>query len=193
MLTVNEKKVLRLLIAAFSRDYSINQIARECGLAPNGALKILNKFEKEGILAIKRIANLNSYRLNFENEKTKLILELALIDAMEGRIKNRLDDLKGLKEAAKVCILFGSYTDLNKKPHDLDVLFVIDDYKKYKRKLASIIVPAKIHDVIQTKQDLKDNIAKGDEVVLSIIRKGTVLWGHKFIVEVIHDVYPGKA
>ena len=50
MLTRNEKKVLRLLLTAFDMEYSINNIAKECGLAPNGAYKILKKFEGEGIL-----------------------------------------------------------------------------------------------------------------------------------------------
>ena len=43
MMTANEKHVLKMLFTAFE-DYSINEIARKCNLAPNGALKILKKF-----------------------------------------------------------------------------------------------------------------------------------------------------
>ena len=70
MLTKNEKKVLRLLLTAFDRQYSINNIAKECGLVPNGAYKILKKFEEEGILKAKHIANIKSYSINFDDEKT---------------------------------------------------------------------------------------------------------------------------
>jgi len=162
MLTKNEKKVLRLLLTAFDKEHSINNIAKECGLAPNGAYKILKKFEEEGILKAKKIANIKSYSINFDDEKADNILELALMPNLEGRIKYRLEDFKGLREITKACILFGSYTDLKKEPHDLDILFVIDrnNFKQYKKRLAEIgdIVPAKIHDVLQTEDDFKNNI-----------------------------------
>mgnify|MGYP001617418247 CR=1 FL=1 len=137
MLTNNEKKVLRLLLTAFDRQYSINNIAKECSLAPNGAFKILKKFEKEGILKSDKIANIKSYSINFDNEKTGNILELALMPILEGRLKYRLEDFKDLKEITKVCILFGSYIDMKKEPHDLDALFAIDkdNFKNYKKGL----------------------------------------------------------
>lgn len=193
MLTDNEKKVLRLLSTAFDEDYSINNIAKRCGLSPNGAAKILNKFEKEGILKPKNIANIKSYKINFENKKTLIILELILMPKLGGRLKYRLDDLKELKEITKVCILFGSYINMNKKPNDLDILFVLDknNFEKYKKKLSHLreTIPAKIHDVLQTEEDFKDNIIKKDKIILDILRTGIILWGQKTIVEVIKDVY----
>ena len=190
MLTKNEKNVLRLLMFS-STDYSINNIAKECSLAPNGALKILRKFEKEGILRSKDIANIKSYKIDFNNEKTSAILELALASEPEGRIKHRLGDLKALKEIAKSCIMFGSYTNLKKEPHDMDVLLVLDKnkFREYKRKISPIkdIVPVKIHDVLQTEEDLKQNLIKKDEVVLDILMKGIILWGQKTIVGVIEN------
>ncbi|MBI2129435.1 winged helix-turn-helix transcriptional regulator [Candidatus Woesearchaeota archaeon] len=191
MLTDKEKLVLRLLMAAFNKDHSINQIARECNLAPNGALKILRKFEKEGILKVKNIANIKSYRINFENEKASAILELALMPKLEGRVMYRLEDFKELKNTVKSCILFGSYTTLKNEPNDMDVLFILgkNNYRKYKEKLSELkdVVPVKIHDVVQTQEDLKKNIINQDKVILEILRTGIVLWGHKTIVEVIKD------
>ena len=193
MLTNNEKKVLRLLLTAFDRQYSINNIAKECGLAPNGAFKILKKFEKEGILKSNKIANIKSYSINFDNEKTGSILELALMPALEGRLKYRLEDFKDMKEITKACILFGSYIDLKKEPHDLDVLFVIDEdnFKNYKKGLEAIkdIVPAKIHDVLQTEEDLKNNIKNKDKIILQILRGGVILWGINTMIKVIKNVY----
>ncbi len=193
MLTDNEKKVLRLLAIAFDKDYSINNIAKECGLSPNGALKILKKFKEEGILKAKKIANIISYRLDFENEKTDNILELALTSKLEGRIKYRSEDLKELKDIIKSCILFGSYISLKKEPKDLDVLFILDkaNFKEYKKRLADIkdIMPIKIQDILQTEEDLKKNILRKDKVVLDILRKGIVLWGQKTAIKVIKSVY----
>ncbi len=196
MLTKNENNVLRLIACSFGTHYSINQVAKECGLAPNGAYKILKKFEKEGILAPSKIANIKSYAMDFSSTKTAVIMELVLMPELEGRIKYRSDDLKELKEITKACIMFGSYIDLAKNPHDLDVLFVIDkkDYRKYKTKLDSVkhIMPAKIHDVIQTEEDLQNNIKKKDNVILSILRKGLVLWGQSFIIKVIENASKGQ-
>ncbi len=192
MLTVNEKKVLRLLMVSSQSDYSINQIAKQCNLAPNGALKILKKFEQEGILKPKKIANILSYKINFDNEKTINVLELALIPELKGRIKYRLDDFAELKGITKSCVIFGSYVDLKKEPNDIDVLVVLskEKYREYKRKLAALrdIVPVKIHDVVQTEEDLRENIIKDDKVITGILRSGAVLWGYKAIVKVIKDV-----
>ena len=106
MLTLNEKKVLRLLLTSFDLDYSINQVAKQCKLAPNGAFKILKKFEEEGILKTKKIANIVSHKINFNGEKTMNILELALMPDLKGRIKYRFDDFSELKEITKACIIF---------------------------------------------------------------------------------------
>lgn len=193
MLTSNEKKVLRLLFTAFDRFYSINNVAKQCGLAPNGAYKILKKFEKEGILKAKNIANIKSYSINFNDEKTDNVLELVLIPKLEGRVKCRSEDFTGLKKIAKACVMFGSYINLKKEPHDLDVLFVIDrkNFKEYKKSLADIkdAVPSKIHDILQTEKDLKNNILKKDSAILRILIEGTILWGQSVIVEVIKNAY----
>lgn len=193
MLTNNEKKVLKLLMVSINIDYSINNIAKECHLSPNGALKILRKLEKEDILKTKRIANIISYKLNFDNENTLSILHLALVSKIEDKIKYRKDDFKDLKEITDACIIFGSYITKKKAPNDLDVLFLLnkDKFKVYKKKLNDIknIVPAKIHDVLQTENDLEDNICSQDKVILDILKEGILLWGHDKIIKVIKNVH----
>lgn len=192
LITGNEKKVLRLLMSSFNIDYSINNIAKECNLAPNGAFKILKKFEQEGILEPKKIANIISYKVNYNNEKTASILELILMPNLKGRIMHRYEDFLELKEITVICIIFGSYINLKKQPNDLDILFTLEKekYKEYKKKLKSIseIVPVKIHDMVQTDEDLKKNLLKNDKFLSGIMREGVVLWGFKEIVKVFQDV-----
>ncbi|MBS3140521.1 hypothetical protein J4405_00075 [Candidatus Woesearchaeota archaeon] len=192
MITKNEKKVLRMLFAELGKDNSINQIAKACNLAPNGAFKILRKFEKEGILEAKNIANIKSYKLNFNNEKTRNILELSLIPEINGRIKFRLDDLKPLKELTISCIIFGSYIDPKKEPNDLDILFILDKNKftSFKTKSSQIyqIIPLKIHEVLQTKEDFEKNIAINN-IITEIIKTGIILWGYKEIIELVKNEY----
>ncbi|MBN2423070.1 nucleotidyltransferase domain-containing protein [Candidatus Woesearchaeota archaeon] len=193
MLTENQKKVLKYIMVNYSTYPSINKIAKECSLTPNGAYKILKKFEKEGILNYKQISNIKSYYLNYKNNKTKNILELALIsDINIKRINYRKEDLKQLRAIAKSCILFGSYIENKKEPNDLDVLFILEkkDFKEYKKRLNEIkeILPVKIHDMIQTNEDLINNIKKRNEVILKILEKGIILWGFNDIIEVFLSV-----
>ena len=192
-MTQNEKSVLRMLFSALGENYSINEIARQCNLAPNGALKILKKFEKEGILKSKSIANIKSYSLNFDSEKTKNILKLALIPELKGRLKFRLEDLKQLKEFTKACIIFGSYSDLKKEPNDMDIFFIIEkqNFKKYKQITLTVYkaIPVKVHDILQTEKDFASNLKKRDKVILEILKKGVILWGYDKIIKIVENGY----
>lgn len=192
MITNNEKKLLRFLLANFNSDYSINEIAKKCGLAPNGAYEILKKFEKKDILLIKKIANTKSYKINFESIEARKLLELIIIpNYQESKIKYRYNDLKPLESVTKLCIIFGSYIK-KEKPNDIDVIFVIrkGDYKKYTELLEKIkrIMPFKLHDIIQTREDLKKNIRKGEKIIIKAINEGIILWGHEFLIEVLKNV-----
>ncbi len=191
MITANERKVLKFLLVNFDTEHSINQLAKECGLSPNGAYKILKKFENEEILEKKKIANISSFRIDFSSYKAKKILELALMDKLEGKVKCRYEDIKPLEEITSICLIFGSYLK-KKDPNDLDMFIALEkkNFKKYKERLKSLqdIVPIKIHDLIQTKEDLISNLKKGNKVIKEAILEGVVLWGQEELVEVFADV-----
>ena len=191
MITKNESKVLRMLLMALGENYSINYIAKQCNLSPNGALKILKKFESLGVLKLKKVANISSYKINFDNNKTKSILELTLIDEISGRLKFRMEDLNQLKNITDICIIFGSYIEEKKNPNDLDIFFVIkeknfDRYKELSKKIYQTI-PIKVQDVLQTEEDLNKNIIKEDKVITEILRKGVILWGQDKIIKIIEN------
>ncbi len=192
MITANEKKILRFLLVNFDKDYSINEIAKHCNLAPNGAYEALKKFEVKGILLIKKIANSKSYKINFESKEARKLLEIILIpDYKESKISCRYNDLKPLEEITQLGIIFGSYLT-KKEPNDLDILLVIRkaNYKKFNQVLdkVKITIPFKVHDVIQTKEDLKKNIQKRDSLIAKVLSEGIILWGQEFLVEVVKNV-----
>jgi len=193
MLTENEKKVLKFLLMKFGEEYSINEIARKCNLAPNGALKILKKFEGVGVLIPKKIANIKSYSLNFNNEKTKNFLELSLMTELKGRLKFRRDDLEPIKKIIIACIVFGSYINTKREPNDLDLLFIIDKpkFKEYKKKALEVFktIPIKVHDVLQTKRDFRENIHKKNKVIINALKSGIIFWGHKEKIRLIENEY----
>ncbi len=191
MLTKNEGRVMREILTSFGRDYSINELARICKIAPNGAFKILKKFEKEGVLKEKKIANISSFHINFDNIKTKSLLELSLIQESVGRVKYRTQDLTPLKKITQIAVIFGSYITEKEKPSDLDLLFILSqkDFKEYKKISNKIysVMPIKVQDVLQTMEDFKDNIRKNDIIIVEALKKGFILWGHEKIIEVLKD------
>jgi DNA-binding Lrp family transcriptional regulator len=193
MMTINENKVLRKILMSFGEDYSINQIAKQCNIAPNGAFKILKKLEKQGILKIKKIANIVSYKINFENNKAENILELSLIPELEGRLKFRMEDLRSLKKITEACIVFGSYMDDKKQPNDLDIFFILkeknfEEYKSVSKKIYQTM-PIKVHEVLQTEEDLSENISKRDKIIIEIFGKGIIFWGYNEILELVKKEY----
>ena len=193
MITTNEKKVLRFLLVNFAKDYSINEIAKRCSLAPNGAYEILKKFEEKGILSPKKISNVKSYKINFVSKEAIKLLELMLIpNYKEDKISYRYNDLKPLEEISSLCIIFGSYITQKEKPDDIDVLLVIkkENYRKYSKILEKVkrTLPIHLHDIIQTKEDLSKNIKKREKIILKAISEGLILWGHEFLIEVIKNV-----
>ena len=70
-------------------------------------------------------------------------------------------------------------------------MFVIkkSDYKRYSEILGKVkrILPLKLHDVIQTKEDLTKNIKKEEKLIIEAVSEGIVLWGHEFLIEVIKN------
>ncbi len=186
MLTQNEKNILKFLMTSFNH-YSINDISKENKLAPNGAYKILKKLEKLGVAYSTNIGKIKSYKINFKNKLTINYLEIALSDERihDAKIKIRIQDFKELMAICKAAVIFGSYINEKKKPNDIDIVFVIDKdkYKEYKNILEKIkeIIPYKIHDVIQTPQDVANNLKEQDKIIINAIRNGVVLWGYDII------------
>jgi len=192
ILTLNEKCMLRLLATTIGKNMSMNEIGKECGVTSGGAYKILTKLEKEGVLKATPIANIKSYKLDFKNEKTARVLELALMpEALERRVKLRAEDMIQLKAVTKACVLFGSYITTKKEPRDLDVFFVLErkNFEAYKQALSKVqdITPVKIQDVVQTTDDVLQNLKKSDPIVVAALREGIALWGFDVLVQVIKN------
>jgi len=189
-MTENEQKIVRLLATSAGTDYSINEIAKECGMNPNGAYKILVKLENEGTLLSKRIANIKSYKINFHASLGVLRTNFAFVERNhEGRIKARMEDLACLKSLTKACMFYGSYITTKKNPGDLDVLFVIDrnSYGEFMKKLVKVKAtsPIIIHELVQTTEDLLKNLKSHDPVIVGALRNGLTLWGYETLVGVI--------
>lgn len=189
----NEARVVEFLHRNFSSKYNINQIARELNLSPMGSYKILKKLEKDSILIPEKIGNAIFYKINFDSDKAIELCKFVLTERkLTPYIKTWIEDLQPLKKLSQLAILFGSILVKDKKARDIDLLIIFrkKDFKEIQKKITEInsIRTAKIHDIVQTKEDFIKNIKNRDKVVLVAVQKGIILWGRELLTEVIKNV-----
>lgn len=191
-LTENEARIVDFLIRNFKERNSINGIGRKIKISHTGAHKILRKLEKIKAVKPERIGNAIYYKANLDNELGLKLAEFVLAqNELIPYSKVQADDLKPLQGIASSCILFGSVLSKGREAGDIDVMLVVEekDFKKLYKKLDEIkeMSPKKIHDIMQSREDLAKNIKKNDEVILDIIKNGRILWGSEIIVEAIKN------
>jgi len=180
------------LVRNFKERNSINEIGRRLDISPRGIYKILKKLENINAIKPEKIGNAIYYKVNLGDEIGIKLAEYILVqNELNAYAKVQAEDLEKLKDVASSCVLFGSVLKKGREARDTDVMIILEkkDFKKVHQKLEEIrlMSPKKIHDVMQTKEDLAKNIRKNDEVVLDIIKTGEVLWGSEIIVEAIKN------
>ncbi len=187
--TANEMLVL-LKIFKTPEQFNANSISREIGLTPMGALKILKRLEKEGIVVPKAAGRAVFYGINYGSDYSRDYMEFVLRREAEQctpYIKRWVREIRKLK-SADAAVLFGSVLEKEGRAKDIDVLLVTSQerFKKLKDEISGLnnINEKNIHPVYQTSEDLRNNIAKKDKVVLNAL-KGIVVFGGKKMIEMI--------
>ena len=189
-ITKNEAKVVNFLLRNFSRDYNINQLAKEVKLSPRGAFKILKKLESNSILNSQKIGNNLIYKINFENDVSLDVCQFVLTEKeTTPYIQTWINDLQSLREITKMAVLFGSILTKEKQANDVDILLVFpkENLAQVQEQIKKInqIKSKKNHAIVQTKEDLLNNVKKRDSALLEEIRTGMILWGRNILVEAI--------
>src|SRR3989338_6129385 len=190
-LTENEAKIMDLLIRNFKERSSINEIGRRLKISHTGAHKILRKLEKIKIVKPKKKRKTKNYKANLDEEIGIKLAEFVLLENefSNSYAKMYAEDLRKLKNVALSCILFGSVLKVGNEAKDIDALMIIEkkDYKKVSNKLKDIqqILTKRIHSIIMTTGDLSNNLKKGNEAMIDMLKYGQVLWGAEIIVEAI--------
>lgn len=191
-LTRNEARMVDFLLRNFAERYSINQLAKELNLSPQGAFKIAKKLERARILKPEPIGNAIYYRPNLDEEVGRKTAELVLAyKDLNPYARVQAKDLEQLRPYALSAVLFGSVLTKAEKAGDIDVLLVLEEgqLNKAHKVLMEIqsIKPKRIGELVQSREDLVRNIKKRDTPLLSVIRTGQVLWGSEVIVEAIRS------
>ncbi len=194
IITENEMEAILLLLKDFDADYNANNLSKKLGITPMGALKILKKMEKQKLLNAKQMGKAMFYKPNLNSNYTRNFLKFLLQKKAEETkpgVKRWVKELRKLQDNAEIGILFGSVLE-KESYNDVDLLIVLKQSQNSKINILineiSRINIKKIHVIKQTKEDVKQNIKKGDKVVLNAIKNGIVLFGYEKILKVIQDV-----
>ncbi len=194
IITGNEMETLLLLLKDFDADYNANNLSKKLGITPMGALKILKKMERQKLLNAKQMGKAVFYKPDLDSNYTKTFLEFLLqkkAEETKSRVKRWVKELRTLQNNAEIGILFGSVLE-KESYNDVDLLIVLKQSQNSKINLLineiRRINIKRIHVIKQTKEDLKQNIKKGDKVVLNAIKNGMVFFGYEKIIKVIQDV-----
>lgn len=188
--TKHEMMVTLKIFKTPEKEFNANSISGETGLTPMGALKILKKLEKEGILTAKTAGKATFYRLNFSNEYARIYVRFALKNEAEHSspyVRRWIREIRKLENADAV-ILFGSVLRKENKANDVDVLAVTGQNKfgKLKEEIIELnkINEKRIHPVYQSMKDLRNNITNRDKIVLNAL-KGVVALGEETLIEAV--------
>ena len=191
-LTTNEARTMDFLIRNFSKNYNINQLAKNLSISPGGIFKILKKLEKKKFLTENKMGNNIFYKINYKSYDALDACKFALTEKKTTPyISAWIKDLESLRINTELAVLFGSILSKGREAADIDILLVFD--KKNIMNIENSIdklnktKPKKIHAVYQTKEDFIKNIKKQDKAILEEIRTGIILWGRDFLVEAIKD------
>jgi len=185
--TQNELRIIEFLFRHFDENLSINSLASAFELSPPGTMKILKKLRNQKILVSQRKGLADFYKLNLALDATINLLKYLLESAdIKKQTVPYVNELAALKPCAKMCILFGSILSDSKTAKDVDIIIVIDkdDFGSAHKIIRSIEnhLGKKVHAVMQTEDELRDNLKKKDSVILSAIKAGIFLWGSEYML-----------
>lgn len=189
-ITRNEMFVVLKIFKTPEKEFNANSISKEIGITPMGALKILKRLGKEGILVSKVRGKAIFYKPNLGNGYAKEYVKFILRRECEHSspyVKRWVQEVRKLKNA-DAAILFGSLLRKGAEANDIDVLIVTsqDRFEKLKDEIRELnkINEKGIHPVYQSPEDLQGNIKKHDKVVLNAL-KGVVVFGEEKLIELM--------
>ena len=185
-----EQEIIKILFKDFLDNYNSRSISKIAGISHAGAFKILKKLEKREIVLAKRIGKAIIYSLNMQNALAIREIEMALtIEAQS--YKKWIEEFKKLGGEAKFIILFGSILRNEKEAKDIDILIVAEKNKfniiKKGINEKNLILTKKIHPLLQTKEDFKEDFKQKNKVLLEITKTGIVLFGQEELTKLLKE------
>lgn len=199
-------KIVGLMRNGLDKGLTILEISKKLKIGYRPAYNHIGEMEKEGIIKVSKVGNSKQCLLNFENVKTKHLLQETDILRKEElykknpKLKAVIESLisrlteKFVSEILSI-ILFGSYTKGKANKHsDIDLIFIVNDLKNknlresIERESASYQYShnIKISPLITNIEELKKMLnAKELNVGKEIREYGISLYGHELFWRII--------
>lgn len=192
MRTITEKEmeaVLRI-VKSPERQFNANSLAKELDISAMGALKILKRLEREGVLKSDKVMQARMYKVD-ENVYAKQYVSFLLArerKLVESYVKVWINEIKKIKNA-DLAILFGSVIR-KKSSNDIDVMLLTDEnrFKDLGKEVAQLnkLSVKPIHPLYQSYEDIVENIRRRDKPLLNAI-KGVVVFGEDVLMGIYHE------
>lgn len=159
----NADRVMELFLQNPNTQFHLREIARLSGLSPAGALKILRKIEKQGIVSKEKTRVTDNYLANVENKEYAALKKAFNIYKIHSC--GMVDEL-AKEYMPEAIVLFGSYArgdDTEKS--DVDIAIITEkrkdiDMTRYEKTLKRKI---NIHEIQYQKasREFRNNLANG--------------------------------
>ncbi|MFH0874478.1 MAG: hypothetical protein V1859_00945 [archaeon] len=190
-LTENERSALIILFKDLKAYYNANSISKILNISHVGALKIFKRFKEDNLVKSTTIGKSIIYRLNFENNYVTQLISFLLSDEANNKYKRWQDEFKELYAENRVVLIYGSIIKNYKAAADIDLMVILEknEYETISKILQEKqkILPKKIHSILLTENDLIDNLSKGKDAIIDIIKNAACLHGQNKYVELIKN------
>lgn len=192
MATINESKIMLLLLKGYSAMHTITSIAKSLKISRVGAWKIIQKLASKDYIKLKPIGqgktSISVVSINWDNVLAEKSLALYLTEeAMERR--RWMMDFAEIENLTDFTILYGSILSSPKEANDIDILSIAE--KKNLLKINSIIETIqktqnrKIHAINLTEAEFKEELGSQNRAFIDALKKGVVLFGQENFIKFI--------
>ena len=183
----SEIKVLRNFCNNAFNYFSIAEISDKTKISRNWIYRVINKFEKLGILD----KSGKKYKLDFFKlfcKRLKLLFDSEYLDCLNLKIKNRVLDTANkliFEIAPKSIILVGSVA-LQKQKGESDVDFLVITKEKDKK----IPYFENCNIVLLNEKELKEKYLKGDDFIISALLFGKIIYDNNVFIKFYESPLP---
>jgi len=190
--------IIALFRTNYLNQFYIREMAKLIGRSHVSLLPHLKKFEKDKILLSKQVGKSKVYFVNFDNNQVREFLSLSEKKKALEFLNNELFIKKTYNELIHLdgcLVLFGSYASGNHtRASDIDLLYIgeIKDNEKKAIKDFGNAYGKKIHLVLMTLKQFKEQLAKQGSLIKEVIKNHIILYNHDIFINEVWRYYNEK-
>ncbi len=186
-LTKNEKKALLALLKDYTTYHNSLTLSKVLKISHAGTYKLLKNLDS--LTQKKTIGKAIIHKPRLDDPLNRKLFSFLLAEEASRRWQ---DEFGKIFKNGRIILIFGSAIKSYMDAKDIDIMVVLEkeDTEEVRRTIRSIekLLPKKVHDILLTKQDLKDNLKKKENAFADIIRNAIVLYGEDDYLEAIKGV-----